>query len=773
MTRTCLLILASTLFTEASTFNFNYARKTYSFGSQTSGIQNTRLGLAVDGQTNWIESAKRVEWNSTRSRLELTFNDFQWAITFTPRGVDWLAVSSIIHNTSQQPLKLGRARLAHGLVAMPQNPEKTVALLMSGWGVWTGVKSIANNPKLLSKTLTQLHNPSSNASLNLGFLTFDRINTEQELWWDAAEKQTHISAYCDFEGYALKPGASVTTETLLIGTVPNPLAALEGWTAHVQAHYQPKIWNSIPAGWVGWSWVDPFHVEPYESVVRRNASAIRTKLPGLALDYIWVSLGNLEDREPGNWLQWNRKLMPSGPQKLVADLKTMDFKLGLWAGAFWLSSRLTQDVAKLKDAFLLKDGKPMTVPHRELGEQYILDPTHPKTQQWITSVFSKYREWGIRYYMIDFLYSISGSTPGRFLPDSYFNQDLIRGPETYRAGVKVVREAAGPDTYLLSSTGPTFHNLGLMDGMRVGNDYGEGRPLDGPGKGFYPGTFVINSPTFWTSHKAAVNALAMSWFLNQKLFVADSGNVFTVDKPVPLPDAQISATLFGINGSPLMLGDDVDRMSPDRLEMIKHQFPRLPETATPLDLFESVDPAYPKFYHLKVNKPWDQWSLVAIFNFDKEDLRQTVNFQRLGFAPNTKVTIWDHWQERYLGIHQTALTLTVPANSVRYLRIAAERQYPWVLSTDLHIRQGQAELETVRWDETTQTLDIAAVRPPGYRGSIFLRVPKGLAAANPSRLYLAKDANDGSLVVRVPAEFGMDGKFSTSLKFILIPQNTP
>ena len=174
-----------------------------------------------------------------------------------------------------------------------------------------------------------------------------------------------------------------------------------------------------------------------------------------------------------------------------------------------------------------------------------------------------------------------------------------------------------------------------------------------------------------------------------------------------------------------------------------------------------------------MNKPWDQWSLVAIFNFDKEDLRQTVNFQRLGFAPNTKVTIWDHWQERYLGIHQTALTLTVPANSVRYLRIAAERQYPWVLSTDLHIRQGQAELETVRWDETTQTLDIAAVRPPGYRGSIFLRVPKGLAAANPSRLYLAKDANDGSLVVRVPAEFGMDGKFSTSLKFILIPQNTP
>lgn len=106
MTRTCLLILASTLFTEASTFNFNYARKTYSFGSQTSGIQNIRLGLAVDGQTNWIESAKRVEWNPTRSRLELTFNDFQWAITFTPRGVDWLAVSSGVRHRSDDYLVL-------------------------------------------------------------------------------------------------------------------------------------------------------------------------------------------------------------------------------------------------------------------------------------------------------------------------------------------------------------------------------------------------------------------------------------------------------------------------------------------------------------------------------------------------------------------------------------------------------------------------------------------------------------------------------------------
>ena len=39
------------------------------------------------------------------------------------------------------------------------------------------------------------------------------------------------------------------------------------------AHYRPHIWPTTPAGWVGWSWVDPFNSEKYEDVVRRNPSS--------------------------------------------------------------------------------------------------------------------------------------------------------------------------------------------------------------------------------------------------------------------------------------------------------------------------------------------------------------------------------------------------------------------------------------------------------------------------------------------------------------------
>ena len=61
--------------------------------------------------------------------------------------------------------------------------------------------------------------------------------------------------------------------------------------------------------------------------------------------------------------------------------------------------------------------------------------------------------------------------------------------------MRVIREAAGDDTYLLASTGPTLHTVGVCDAVRTGSDFGEGRALF-PGTNFYPATYVINARGF-------------------------------------------------------------------------------------------------------------------------------------------------------------------------------------------------------------------------------------------------------------------------------------
>jgi hypothetical protein len=85
------------------------------------------------------------------------------------------------------------------------------------------------------------------------------------------------------------------------------------------------------------------------------------------------------------------------------------------------------------------------------------------------------------------------------------------------------------------------------------------------------------------------------------------------------------------------------------------------------------------------------------------------------------------------------------------------RTHPWILSTDIHIRQGQAELSGVAWNEDGLELRFSATRA----GNVYLRVPKEFRLADPAGLWIAKDGNDASLLVRVPAEAG-----ERSVKFV-------
>jgi alpha-galactosidase len=383
---------------------------------------------------------------------------------------------------------------------------------------------------------------------------------------------------------------------------------------------------------------------------------------------------------------------------------------------------------------------------------YALDPTHPKTHAWLREALTTYYRWGVRYYMIDFLHAVSDSTPGDFLPDGYHDHRLIRGPQTYRTGLQVIREAAGPDTYLLSSTGATYQHVGLLDACRVGNDYGEGRSLN-PESYFYPATFVINSAGFWTSHRGATDALAAGYFTHRKLYLADSGNLLTVDKPIPVGDAQISATIFGINGGPMMLGDDIDRMAEERLALVRQCLPRLPECARPIDLFDSPEPDYVKVFDLPVRTDWDAWEIVAVFNYSPEVLRQTIEPERLGLDPRAEHVVWDFWNERYEGVRTGAFEVCVPPNAVKVLRLAPRRDHPWVLSTDMHVRQGQAEIAACRWDADAMALTLRVSRPAGEEGSVFLHAPQGLAVANPEGLWIAKDGHDGTLIIRLAFAF--------------------
>jgi hypothetical protein len=764
--------------TPASRFRIENGR--YSFGP----IENARLVLEVNGKM--LDAANASDVSSTgglesgqSGRLQVRFRNpgVSWEITFEfdPNG-SAATIHSTVWNRGAAPIALGRCSLAEisgaSRLNMGRDAKDTVLLAISGWQAPSRVRKISGLQS--SKIVAQLHNRSSGVSAQLGFVTIDRINTQHDFWWNEEQQCLNGRSYCDFNGFSLAPGTRVESEKLLIQFHRDPHESLAKFAGSVQAHYKPRIWADAPAGWLGWAWVDPLDIERYEDVVRRNTRAIRERLPGLDINYIWISIGNLAGTLPGNWLNWNADLFPSGREALIRDLASQGFRLGLWCGAYWLNTHLDSLVHQLDGAFLQQDGKPLLLPSADWGNSYALDPTHPKTLAFLQQVFSTYREWGVKYFMLDFLDAASGNTLGpaakdgrlQLRNDGYHNGQLISGPEAFRKAFQVIREASGPDTYLLACTGPSFQHVGLADGARVGNDYGEGRPLRGPGGGMAPGTFAINKPDFWTSHLYASNAMASHSFFHRKLFLCDSGNVLTVDKPVGLPDAQISATIFGINGGPIMLGDDIDRISEERLHIIRTLFPRCPECARAIDLFETPEPDHPKLFHLPIRTAWENWHLLALFNYGESPLERNVSLTSLGVQSTEHHVIWDFWNERYLGTATERVSVWAAPRSVTLLRISPMRKHPWLLSTDMHIRQGQVEIQKINWDGTARRLTISATRPKGYTSNLYLRVPPGLALKNPAGRWIAKDANEGCLIVRVAMNFATDTSSRESIDFV-------
>ena len=238
-------------------------------------MKNVRLGIELNGAMRWASDADRATWKEGEAYFQ--FGSQEWRVQFRRAGEAWL-IGSTVRNAGDKPIRLGRCILVDSTdIQLGENP---VALVMTeGQGssrVWN--LSQVRKP-LVGKILTQWFSPASRQALQFGFVSFDRAEVVVESGWDESRRIPTVSAWTDFAGFELAPGASVNSETLRIGFEQDPFDALNHWTDAARERLHPRIWPKIPAGWLGHSWVDSLHYEQYESVVRRNIRAIRKRLP--------------------------------------------------------------------------------------------------------------------------------------------------------------------------------------------------------------------------------------------------------------------------------------------------------------------------------------------------------------------------------------------------------------------------------------------------------------------------------------------------------------
>lgn len=761
------------------TWNWDSGFRSFSLtGPNGSRIKLSRLGgsVEINGQTYFLENAsvvsKPVEkrsGNKIITQIEYALAGVRcswlWEFVYADEQLD---IQATLTNKGKTPVTIGNWDIVclsnnnKGSFQFGSNPADLRFFRWRSLDMRVEVLDSENGVHA-SDNLCLLYDQQLKQTFLSAFLTMDRMQGRHSIHYDSSSGINTYKATCSFGKYVLAPKQKFVSENLRILFHADPYEALENWADYIYDIKKPVFPKLPHVGLSSGAWRQLYtgdgQLIDHSRTGLDNARAFRNRLKGFDGDIFRLStLTTLKDGIPGNWMEANEDFFhdSNGYKNFLKELNSLGFKPGVWVSPFWFFSE-ADGVLKQNNNNLLRDCKGEPIHHTmnwtgnmadttqmSRLNQYFLDGTHPKTVDYVKKVFSYNRDIGVRFYMLDFLQ----------VPTNSCVTDPSQTPlQAARNILKVIRETTGDDTHLQTAVSSTPAYTGLIDAARVGRDFGEGRPLDGaPLSDWGNATYILHDRNYANLHYLLQNCAA-SFFTHRKLYINDL-NLLTVDKPVPLEHARFETTIFGLCGSPLMLGDNMHTINQDRLNMIKLCLPRTAGWPVPVDLFDNVYPDnYSRYLKLPVKTSWEDYQLLAVFNNDETPYDARLDFEKLGLDKSKSYRIYEFWNEEYQGTFKQHFDYLVPPESCRLFRISEARDHPWLLSTDMHIQQGAVEVEELHWDEKSMRLSGKVTRPVGETGNLFFLMPRKMRAINTEGLWLMKELDDMNLIIRKEIKF--------------------
>ena len=693
------------------------------------------------------------------------FGDVEWRWTLVADG-EWTIVRSEIANCGASDVRLGRCDVLDADAGVLKGRKDLRFLDLQRIQLRQRTVREVGDPRAAHDVPIHIQFAEADGTfaLQFGFTTFTTLETTCH--WEGSNGVERVRASGAFEDWTLKAGCSTPFEEFAVACGRDPHAQLVRWAEIVVGNYRPEFIRTPPLGLSGgaWTYLAGGGRETSEEKKYNQAVALSKLLPGYGFKYAWISNSNIPGGNPGDWKGWNYGNHPLGREGTAKRYADMDWVMGSWAGPFMLSSGLREMNAEFSDSVYRRaDGTPWVfknawshgdagkLPNERRPSIYALDPSSPKVVEKLRDDFSYLREHGVRYYMLDFLQS--GLAYGGVGPDAphFCGRDGSRSRvEAFYKAMRAIREAAGPETYLLGCSGPTLCCVGVVDGVRTAGDLGEGRRITMPGTFFYPSSYGINKIDFWTGPERALYNTA-SYYTHGRLFNNDLGNVLTVGEPMSLEHARVNAAIHAFSGSSTMFGDDPRDITPERLALVTATFPRESLPAVPEDLFTGASGAPPSV--LRYDFP--DASVFAVFNIGKSPIRRSLT--RKG-----TFVLFDYFDARMRSRHRDKAEVVVPPESVRVYRLCDYARAPQVIGSSTAFTGRDAKGE---WDAATSTLSVAVRRPQRERGVVYLFAPPGWHLENIQQGRIGKDMNTEELVVAVPFETDDDGVFKADIRF--------
>ncbi|HEU0168014.1 MAG TPA: glycoside hydrolase family 36 protein, partial [Chloroflexota bacterium] len=500
-----------------------------------------------------------------------------------------------------------------------------------------------------------------------------------------------VRVLCDTDGALVPPGGTLTSEPLLLA-LGREHELLERYAEVAGRRMGARHWPRVPTGWCSWyhffTWVT-------EADLRRNLKtqqAVRERVP--------VDVFQLDDgyqRAVGDWLILNDKF-PSGMPALVRDIRAAGFTPGIWLAPFLLSAN--SHTAEHPDWVVRDDaGQPMVAVTNWEADNYALDTTQPEALAWVEHMVRTMREdWGYDYLKIDFIYA--GALRGRR------HEPNVSAIQAYRRGVEAIRRVAG-DRFILGCGAPFLPSIGLVDGMRIGEDVAPywRRPENSLGP-------------------AMTNALhetLLHGWMHRRWWVNDPDCLMARahDSQLTLAEVQAWAGVVALSGGMTLVSDDLSTLEPDRLELVGRLFPPLGEAAQALPPYVDDMPSRLK---LGVERPWGRWWLLGLGNWSESRVEAAFDPAEWDLPPASYHVV-DLWASAHFGpATQLALPPLEP-HAMHLLAVRPDLSRPRVLGTTGHILADAVDVAAEAWDGAhlrVRVTDAARHR----RGDLLVYVPR-------------------------------------------------
>ncbi len=346
----------------------------------------------------------------------------------------------------------------------------------------------------------------------------------------------------DTEGLTLAPGQSLALEEFgVFGSGAHGELA-----ARIAKHHPPIFPKEPPQGWCSWYCFGPKVTA--EQVVE-NLDFIAGNMPSLR--YIQIDDGY--QPAMGDWLETGQAF-GGNVQNVLKQIRDKGFEPAIWVAPF--IAEAGSNLFRAHPDWFMKDdeGKPLaadkvTFGGWRRGPWYAVDGTHPEARAHLESVFRTMRnDWGVTYFKLDA--NFWGTMPGGRLHDPKATR-----VEAYRRAMEAIRRGTG-DAFILGCNHPLWPSLGLIHGSRSSNDI---------------------SRTWARFKTVALQNLQRGW-QNGRLWWNDPDVVELAGK---LSDDEFhfhAASIYA-SGGMLLSGDDLPRLMPERLEMLRKMSPPTGECA--------------------------------------------------------------------------------------------------------------------------------------------------------------------------------------------------